>query len=155
MKVKRALNLISFVNLTILLTFSLISCQPQESEEPGISIFMVEVNDGQVQSITKNGKSLGDQIMISQNDTAVIKFSSGDPFRVFVHGYDIEHDVDPEVKSSLEFRIFGEFTGNFPIHMHDIETDSHRSGDDSHGQHKHANANSTHTLISNFVVNPN
>lgn len=152
---KRTLNLIVFVTLTILLTASLISCQSKDSNEQMVSTFIVKANNGRILSISKNGKSVNKAIMISQGDIAVMKFSTDQPFRVSVHGYDIEHDVNPEIEASLEFRILGEFTGSFPIHMHDIENDSKSSGDDKNGKHKHETTNGTHTLITNFVVNPN
>lgn len=152
---KRSLILIVSVTLTILLAASLISCKLKDAPKPEVSIFTVKVSDGRIQSINQTGKNTSKQIMISQGDTAIIKFATDRPFRVSVHGYGIEHDVIPKVESSLEFRILGEFTGSFPIHINDIEVGSQSSRDDKHGQHKHENTNSTHTLITNFVVNPN
>ena len=152
---KRSLILIVSVILTILLTASLISCKLKDVSKPEVSIFNVKVSDGRIQSINQTGKNTSKQIMISQGDTVIIKFTTDRQFRVSVHGYGIEHDVDPEIESSLEFRILGEFTGSFPIHMNDIEIGSQSSGDDKNGQHKHENTNSTHTLVANFVVNPN
>ena len=119
-----------------------------ETTETGVAVFEVDIKNGKVESADN-------KFEISQGDTAFIKFSADEPFTVFVHGYDIEHNVDPSDSASLEFQIVGEFTGNFPIHMHEIEQKTHRKGDHNHESHDHSSTNSKHVLISNLIVNPN
>jgi|TARA_B100001750_G_scaffold244303_1_gene261336 hypothetical protein len=135
------------LNLAFVISLAIISigCEPTET---GVSVFEVDIKNGKIESADN-------KFEISQGDTAFIKFSADEPFTVFVHGYDIEHNVDPSDSTSLEFKIVGEFTGNFPIHMHEVEQNTHRKGDHDHESHDHSSTDSNHVLISNLIVNPN
>lgn len=141
----RLFKLVGKMAFVVSVSIFFIACQATET---GLSVFEVEISNGKIDSA-------GDKFEISQGDTALIKFSADQPFKVFVHGYDIEHNVDPADVASLEFRIIGEFTGNFPIHMHEIGDEPNGKSDHDHKSHDHSSPNTKHVLISNLIVNPN
>jgi hypothetical protein len=67
----------------------------------------------------EDGEMTPAEISVNQGDSVTLRISSDEPMEFHLHGYDVEQEVEPGQKASVQFR--ADLTGRFEIEDHESE----------------------------------